>query len=103
MVSPANGQTGVAPNGVIQWNTVPGAQKYYVYAGTTPGAKDLIDSEEICNGCTVSPMATSWNMLSGGKSPGMGSAQPNQLVYVRLWTVVGNVWRFTDATFRLAP
>jgi hypothetical protein len=33
----------------------------------------------------------------------MGSALPNQLVYVRLWTVVGNVWRFTDATFRVAP
>jgi hypothetical protein len=32
----------------------------------------------------------------------MGAALPGQLVYVRLWTVIGNVWRFSDATFRVA-
>src|SRR5581483_9400044 len=52
IVTPANGAIGVDPAATIQWTNVPVAQKYYLYVGTTPGAKDLIDSAEICaSGC----------------------------------------------------
>src|SRR5206468_4462903 len=49
VIAPVNGATGVNPTSLIQWTGVPNAQKYYVYVGSTVAAKDLIDSEEICD------------------------------------------------------
>src|SRR5205814_10199572 len=51
VITPANGATNVDPNGLIQWMSLPNAEKYYVFVGSTPGTNDLIDSQEICNGC----------------------------------------------------
>jgi hypothetical protein len=74
----------VSPAGTIQWTAVPNAQKYYVYVGSTPGASDLIDSQEICNTCVSSPMATSWSLANAGKSPAQGlGAKAGQTVYLR--------------------
>ena len=104
VITPANGATAVNPTGTIQWTAVPGAQKYYVYVGSTPGAKDLIDSEEICDGCTRSPMTTFWSMANAGKSPAQGlGGKAGQTVYLRLWTMVAGVWRFVDSSFTIAP
>ena len=105
VISPANGATGVNPIlGVIQWTAMPNAQKYYIYVGSTLGAKDLIDSQEICPGCINSTTATSWSLANAGKPPAAGLAgKAGQKVYVRLWTVVDGAWLYSDSTFTLAP
>jgi hypothetical protein len=103
VIAPANGATGVNPTGTIQWTEVPNVQKYYLYVGSTPGALDLIDSQEICNTCVNSPMATSWSMANAGKSPAQGFAgRAGQTVYVRIWTMVAGTWRFVDSSFTIA-
>ena len=82
---PTNGATGVDLAQPLTWTVVSGAQAYYLYVGTTPGAKDLVDTGEIQN---TFYLATS---LPHG-----------QLIYVRLWTKVAGTWRFVDAAFSTA-
>ena len=103
VIAPANGATAVDPAGLIQWTAVPNAQKYYVFVGSTPGAKDLIDSQEICGGCVNSPMVTFWSLANAGKSPAQGlGGKAGQTVYIRLWTMVSGTWRSVDSSFTLA-
>ena len=60
---------------------------YYLYVGSTPGAKDLVNSGETSQTSYV-----------------IRTALPvNQTLYARLWTKVANVWRFTDTTFTAKP
>jgi hypothetical protein len=48
LTSPANGSTLFNTSPVtLKWTTVPNATVYYLYLGTTPGAKDVINSGEI--------------------------------------------------------
>ena len=61
-------------------------QVYYVYVGTTPGAKDLLDSAEITT-----------SSLPATRLPA------NQLLYLRLWTKIGGVWRYSDSAFTASP
>jgi hypothetical protein len=104
VITPANGATGVNPTSLIQWTGLPNAQKYYVNVGSTLGAIDLIDSQEICSGCTNSTTATSWSLANAGKPPALGlGGKAGQQVYLRLWTMVGGIWRFVDSSFTLAP
>ena len=65
----------------IQWTSVPSAQAYYLYVGSTVGAKDLVDSREI-------QQTSRLVSLPGG-----------QTVYARIWVKVGDAWRYTDSTF----
>src|SRR5206468_708945 len=71
----------------IQWTSVPGAQAYYLYIGSTSGAKDLVNSGEIQQTSYVvsAPMPAT------------------QTVYVRVWTKEAGVWRFNDSTFTTTP
>jgi hypothetical protein len=104
VITPANGATGVSPTGLIQFTAVPNAEKYYVYVGSTPGAQDLIDSQEICDLCINSPMATSWSLANAGKPPALGlSGMAGKTVYLRLWTRFDGIWRYNDSSFTLAP
>jgi hypothetical protein len=104
VTSPADGATGVSVSGLIQWAAVPDAEKYYVYVGSTPGAKDLIDSQEICDFCINAPMTTSWSLANPGKPPAAGLAgKAGQKVYLTLWTMFGGVWRSTSSSFTVAP
>jgi hypothetical protein len=101
---PATGATNVSPVGSIVWTAVPNAQMYYVYVGSTPGAKDVIDSEEICDGCTINTTATSWSMALAGRAPAQGLAtMAGQTVYLRMWTKFGDLWRYVDSSFTMAP
>jgi hypothetical protein len=70
----------------LQWTAVTGADTYYLYVGSTVGAKDLVDSGAI--------MATSY------LAPRLPSGK---VLFVRLWTRVGGVWRYSDTTFIAAP
>jgi hypothetical protein len=69
----------------VSWFPVPSAQTYYLYLGTAPGAKDLRSTGET--------QATSW-------TPEIWTTQT---IYARLWTKLGNVWRYVDTTFNGDP
>jgi hypothetical protein len=86
LASPANGAS--VPGGVttFQWTAVSGVQAYYLYVGSTAGAKDLVNTGEIQS---VSYAAV--------------SLPQGQTLYARLWTRVGGVWRYSDSTFALTP
>jgi uncharacterized repeat protein (TIGR03803 family) len=75
--------TTVDPALPLAWTAVPAAQAYYLYIGSTPGAKDLVNTGEI--------QQTSYLLRS--------TVPVNQTLYARLWTKAGGVWRFTDRTF----
>jgi hypothetical protein len=59
----------------FQWSAVPGAQAYYLYVGTSPGAKDLIDTGELT-----------------GTSFRVAMLPPNRTLYARLYTKVSGTW-----------
>lgn len=79
---PLDGATGVDLTQPLTWDPVPGAQAYYLYVGTTAGAKDRINSGEIH---TLS--------YSGASLP-VGTT-----LYARLHTKIGGVWTYTDSQF----
>jgi hypothetical protein len=82
VTSPVNGATNVSTTPQMQWTTVLNAQAYYLYIGSTPGTKDLVDSGEL--------QPTSY--VSAGLPGG-------QAVFARLWTKVGGIWRSSDSSF----
>jgi uncharacterized repeat protein (TIGR03803 family) len=84
---PATSITTVDPTLPLTWTAVPNAQAYYLYIGSTLGAKDLVDTGEI--------QQTSYLLRS--------TVPVNQTLYARLWTKAGGVWRFTDRTFSVMP
>src|SRR5689334_20135638 len=79
---PTNGAIDVATGQTFQWQPVGGAQTYYLYVGTTLGAKDVINTGELPGLQWVAP-----------------SLPDSQLLYARLWTKYANVWRYSDSTF----
>jgi hypothetical protein len=85
-INPAPNATDVEADLTFRWNAVEGAQAYYLYVGTAPGKKDLIDSRET--------QATQW--------PGK-YLPANQIHYARLHTKHGGVWRYTDLQFKKTP
>jgi len=82
---PANGGSAADLSQPIQWTAVAGADAYYLYGGSTPGANDLVDSSELH---TTSYLAS--------------TVPAGQLVYLRLWTELGGEWSYTDSTFTSA-
>jgi hypothetical protein len=83
---PANGAVNADLTNPVQWTSVANAQTYYLYLGTTLGAKDLLDSAETHQTSLTAP-----------------ALPPGQVAFARLWTKVGGVWRFTDSTFVPLP
>src|SRR5437660_711084 len=83
---PTNGAVNADLSQPIQWTSVANVQAYYLYVGTTLGAKDLVNTGEILQ---TSYLVT---QLPAG-----------QTVYARIWTKVGGVWRYTDSSFSAAP
>jgi hypothetical protein len=85
---PSDGATDVDPLTIFQWTGVPGAERYYLTIGTSPGGADVFDSWEIQPGVTnLRP----WGLFSDGK------------YFARLWTKVSGTWYFRDSTFQTAP
>jgi hypothetical protein len=82
VITPANGSTNVPLSQPITWTVSSGAQSYYLYVGTTPGAKDVIDSGETA--------ATSWS-FAPSVVPGM--------FYIRMYTKTAGRWRYVDSSF----
>lgn len=82
LLLPANYSTGIAGNATFEWTSVEGAEKYYLYVGTSAGSKDVVNSGEITT-----------TGYSGAVLPG-GVA-----LYARLWTFVEGRWQYADSTF----
>jgi hypothetical protein len=82
IVAPANQAVDVDPLAPIRWTGLPGAQAYYLYMGTTPGAKDVYESGQTFDLQRFVP-----------------SLQPGVTYYLRLHTLTGNGWLYVDSSF----
>jgi hypothetical protein len=82
LVYPTNGAVDVDVTRPIEWTPIPAAQAYYLYVGSSLGAKDLINSGEI--------QTTTY---SGASLP------RDRMVYVRMWTKRSDTWSWSDSTF----
>jgi len=78
LVTPVD--TAATTGQTFKWTEITNAQTYYLYVGTTPGAKDVIDSGE-----TSATSYTAATLPSGAT------------LYVTLWTRVGGSWRASTA------
>jgi hypothetical protein len=87
MTYPADGATAIDQSQAATWTAVTSVQAYYLYVGTTPGARNIIDSHETL--LTRFPIA---GLLPAGST-----------LYARLWTKVGGAWRYRDSTFTASP
>jgi len=86
LLYPPNGAVGVDQQQPARWTSVEGAEAYYLYVGSTRGAKDLIDSFET--------QRTSFSIA--GVPPGVP-------LYATLHTKKDGIWRHSDSTFTAAP
>ena len=84
-ITPVNGATQFDASQPMTWTPIADAQAYYLYVGTSRGAKDLVDSGEL--------QRTSYQ--PSGLPVG-------QLLYARLWTKNASLWRYIDITFTAA-
>jgi hypothetical protein len=84
-VYPTNGAANVDITRQIQWTSVPNAQAYYLYVGTAPGLKDLINSGEL-----------QWTTYPAWSLP------PTGTLYARIYTKSFGSWRSSDISFTAA-
>src|SRR5204863_5678398 len=69
------------------WTSVSGAQAYYLYVGTSVGARDLVNTGE--------SQQTSYRVPA--------TLPAGTTLYARLWTKIAGTWRYVDTTFSAAP
>lgn len=88
VTSPANSATGVThPSVTIQWSAATNPQAYFLYVGSTLGARDVY-----ATGQTLNTQAT------------VNGLAASTTYYLRMWTknAVG-VWHYNDSTFTTGP
>ncbi|MBI5685928.1 MAG: putative Ig domain-containing protein [Verrucomicrobia bacterium] len=88
MTSHANGDTLAAASTVFGWSAGSGVSQYAMWAGSTPGSHDLYAAVVGTNRTQAVTLP-----VDGGP------------VYVRLWSLLGGVWKFNDYFYTafLAP
>jgi len=84
-INPSSTTSSPDRNRKIVWAPVPGAEAYKLVIGTAAGASDVLDSGPITG--------TSFEMPKTFHS--------RHVLYARLWTKVGGVWRARDASRRV--
>jgi hypothetical protein len=67
---------------LFTWTTISNAEAYYLYIGTEPGAKNLLDTGEI-----------------QGNSYLVKNLPVGRRIYVSIWTKANGVWNGTSSTF----
>ena len=82
LVSPVPGGAALRADAVFQWTAVASASVYYLYVGTSHGAKDIVNSGE----------------LAGTSLPVSGLPAAST-VYVRLSTKDSGSWVYVDYVF----
>ena len=88
LTSPADGETGVTSSCTFQWTSVAAAQAYYLWVGTSPGAKDVVNSR----GLPASSTSYTAKSLPYG-----------QTLYATIWTELAGHWCLNSSTFTTAP
>jgi len=88
LTSPADGATGVTSPCVLQWTGVAGAQAYYLWVGTSSGAKDVVNSRELP---ATSTSYSAKNLPCG------------QTLYATIWTELAGHWYSSSSTFTTVP
>lgn len=73
LTSPANQAAGLQPSVLFSWSSVEGASAYYLYVGTTIGAKDIVD----CGSVQGTQLT---RVLRGGT------------FYARIYTLINSHW-----------
>jgi hypothetical protein len=86
LTSPVADPTGLAtvdPRGqLFTWTTISNAEAYYLYIGTVPGGKDLLDTGQI-----------------QGTSYLVKDLPAGRWIYVSIWTKANGVWNGTSSSF----
>jgi hypothetical protein len=82
VVTPKDGATDVDPLAPVAWTGFPEAQAYYLYVGTSVGAKDVYETGETLDLQRIVP-----------------GLLPGQPYYLRLHTKVNNSWVYVDSKF----
>jgi hypothetical protein len=78
-----NGTAKVDPLGqLFTWTTISNAEAYYLYIGSEPGSKNLLDTGEI-----------------QGTTYLVKNLPVGQRIYVSIWTKANGVWNGTSSTF----
>src|SRR5688572_22034571 len=83
LLYPRAGAGDVSARELFRWSAVKDAQAYYLYVGTAPGAKDVVNTGEI--------MDTSFPVTG---------LQPGRTYYAKLWTKFAGGWRFDEVPFK---
>ena len=83
--SPANGATLGGASQTFTWNAAPGATLYQVWVGNAPGAHDI---GYYPRAGTTSTSTTVDGLPTDGRT-----------LYVRLWSLIDNVYYSTDSTY----
>ena len=86
MVSPSAGSVLPGASATFNWSTGNGVSQAYIWIGTSPGGNNLAQS----GGAGATSFAAS-------SLPTNGST-----IYVRLWSVIGGSWLYTDYTYTAA-
>jgi hypothetical protein len=86
MASPASGATLSGASVTFTWNAGAGASAYWLDMGSTAGASNIF-------GQNIA-LATSQTVF--------GLPTDGSKIYMRLWTLLGNVWQFNDYTYTAA-
>lgn len=82
LLAPTAEAEDVDPREPLEWSVIADSQAYFVYVGTSPGARDVYATGEIKT-TQLSVPGLLWN----------------RDYYVRLWTKKDGLWRFTDSKF----
>jgi hypothetical protein len=77
LTAPLNGSTTVDLAQPLTWSTIAGAQGYYLYVGTTPGANNVVNTGAISQ---TSYQPTALQLTAG------------QTLYARIYTELGGSW-----------
>ncbi len=82
LTTPVSGDNGAAD--AFRWIPVTGARAYYLYVGTSSGAKDLVDTGELHT--LESPMVP---------------LPADQTLWARVWTDINGAWRPNEISFKI--
>ena len=83
LTSPLDGATEVPTSGTFTWTAVEGAEAYYLYVGSVPGAKDLVDT-----GAMQRTRYTTFAHLPR-----------QQTLYATIWTRIFGKWYYHSSSF----
>jgi hypothetical protein len=87
MTAPAPGSTLSGTTVTFTWSAASGATSYWLDVGTVAGSFNLYtQGEGLLTSQTVNGLPT------GGGT-----------IYVRLWSAMNGIWKYTDSTYKAAP